>query len=323
MAPLLAALALWAGQWSIDAAAQTYPNKPIRLVVGFTPGGVADAIARIVAQNLSPGLGQQVLVVHRPGASGAIAYEMVAKSPPDGYTLLIVGATAAVLPSLRAKLPYDLVRELEGVSLVAIAPFVLVVHPSVPARNVKELIGLARANPGKMSYGTVGNGSPPHLMAELFKLMAKVDIVHIPYKGGADNAMANASGQIEMSFLSVPSLIPLMAANKLRPIAVSSARRATFRQEIAKIPTIAESGLPGYDYANWNGVVGPTGMPKEIVARLNAILVKAIETPEMREALHRQGLDPQSNSPEQFNTFIRGEVDKNAKLVKAIGLKPD
>jgi len=179
----------------LDSLAQSYPVKPIRLVVGFTPGGVADAIARLLAQRLAEPLGQPVIVENRGGASGAIAYEMVAKSPADGYTLLIVGATAAVLPALRANLPYDLERDLAGVSLVAIAPFVLAIHPSVPAHNVKELIGLARSRPGKLSYGSVGAGSPPHLMAELFKLMAKVNILHVPYKGGAENAIANAAGR--------------------------------------------------------------------------------------------------------------------------------
>jgi tripartite-type tricarboxylate transporter receptor subunit TctC len=245
---------------------------------------------------------------------------MVAKSPPDGYTLLIIGATAAVLPALRANLPYDLERDLAGVSLVAIAPFVLAIHPSVPARNVKELIGLARSQPDKLSYGTVGAGSPPHLMAELFKLMAKVNILHVPYKGGAENAIANAAGQVDMTFLSIPSITPLLGGGRLRPLAVTSMKRAS---AMPQVPTLDESGLPGYDYSNWNGVVAPAGVPKTIIARLNTTIVKLVGTPEMKEALNRQGLEPQTSTPEQFAAFIHDEVAKNARLIKLIGMKAE
>jgi len=317
---LLAALTVGVACCNGSVQAQNYPSKPIRLVIGFTPGGVADAIARLLAQNLTTPLGQAVIVENRGGASGAIAYDMVAKSPPDGYTLLIVGATAAVLPALRKNLPYDLERDLGTVSLVATAPFVLVVHPSVPAKNVKELIALARSRPGKMSYGTVGAGSPPHMMAELFKMMAKVDITHVPYKGGSDNAIANAAGQVEMSFLSVPSLLPLLASNKLRPLAVSSAKRAAF---MAELPTISESGLPRYEYSNWNGVVGPAGMPKDVITRLNSTIARVVGTNEMKEGLYRQGLEPQISTPEQFAAFIHAEVEKNAQLIKHIGMKAE
>lgn len=305
---------------SPGAAAQAYPLKSIRLVVGFTPGGVADAIGRALAQHMSPLLGQTVVVENRGGASGAIAYDMVAKSTPDGYTLLIIGATAAVLPSLRANLPYDLVRDLGAISLVAIAPFVLVVHPSVPARTVKELVALARSRPGQLSYGTVGAGSPPHLMAELFNVMAGTKIVHVPYKGGAENAIANASGQVEMSFLSVPSLQPLLVGNRLRPIAVSGSRRSS---SMPSLPTIDEAGLPGYDYSNWNGVVAAAGVPRDIVAKLNATIVKVVAAPEFKEAMSRQGMETQSSTPEHFAAFIQGEVAKNAKLIRMIGMKAD
>ncbi len=317
---LFAAIVAGAGASVFDAQAQSYPVKPIRLVVGFTPGGVSSAIARLLAQKLTDPLGQHVIIENRGGASGAIANEMVAKSPADGYTLLIVGATAAVLPALRANLPYDLIRDLAPVSMVAIAPFVLVIHPSVPAHNVKDLIGLARSRPGKLSYGSVGAGSPPHLMAELFKLMAKLDIVHVPYKGGTENAIANASGEIEMSFLSIPSLLPLLGSGRLRPLAVSSTKRASF---LASLPTLDESGLRGYDYSNWNGVTGPAGMPKDIVARLSMLIEKVVNTPDVKESLGRQGLEPQTSTPEQFAAFIHGEVEKNAKLIKLIGMKAE
>ncbi len=320
MIRLMAGLAAIGGAAAMDAAAQTYPVKPVKLVVGFTPGGVADAIARLLAQHMSPLLGQSVVVENRGGASGAIAYDMVAKSPPDGYTLLIVGATAAVLPAIRKSLPYDLVRDLTGVGMVAIAPFVLTVHPSVPAKNVKELVALARSRPGGMSYGSVGAGSPPHLMGELFNLMAGTKIEHIPYKGGGDNAIANASGQIEMSYLSVPSLLPLLSGNRLRPLAVTGAKRSA---SMPNLPTIDEAGLPGYDYSNWNGVVTSTGTPKDVIAKLNGIMVKVLATTELRDALTKQGLDTQSSTADQLQTFIRGEVEKNAKLIKTIGMKAE
>ena len=318
MCRLCTMLALFAGCAAFDASAQGYPAKPVRLVVGFTPGGVADAIGRLLAQHLSPVLGQTVVVENRGGASGAIAYDMVAKSAPDGYTLLVIGNTAAVLPALRANLPYDLERDLGAVSLVAVAPFVLVLHPSVPARNVRELVELAQSRPGKLSYGSVGAGSSPHLTAELFKTLAKVDIVHVPYKGGGDNAVANAAGQIEMSFLSIPSQRPFASSGKLRPLAVTSARRSSF---LPDLPTIHESGLPGYDYSSWNGIVGPAGMPRDILVRINATVATAVATADMREGLNRQGLEPRTNTPEEFAAYIHREVVQNAKLVKASGLK--
>jgi tripartite-type tricarboxylate transporter receptor subunit TctC len=318
---LLAAVAaclLWAA--TTGAQAQTYPAKAVRIVVGFTPGGVADAVARQLARKLAEPLGQQVVVEYRGGASGAIANEMVARLPPDGYTLLIIGASAAALPALRSNKPYDLERDFAPVSLVANAPFVLVVHPSVPARNAAELIALARARPGRVSYGTVGTGSTPHLMAELFRLMAKVDIVHIPYKGGAENAVANASGQVEMSFLSVPSLQPLLAGGRVRPLAISSAKRVPF---LPALPTLAESALPGYDFAKWNGVVAPAGLPKDIVTRLNMLIVKAGEAPDVKESFSVQGLVPLTSTPEQFAAFIRNEVAKSAQLIKRVGIKAE
>jgi len=318
----LSVIAIAVGMCGVTAQvhAQTYPVKPVRIVVGFTPGGVADAVGRLLARKMADPLRQQVIVENRGGASGAIANEMVAKSAPDGYTLLIVGGSAAALPALRMNLPYDLERDFAAVALVANAPFVLVVHPSLPARNVRELVALARARPGKVSFGTVGTGSPPHLMAELFKQMAKVDMVHVPYKGGAENAIASASGQVEMSFLSVPSLQPLLANGRVRPLAVSSAKRVSF---LPGLPTLSEAALPGYDYANWNGVVAPAGSPKDIVSRLNAMIVKIVEAPDVKESFSLQGLEPLTGTPEQFAAFMRNEVAKNARLIKMIGIKAE
>lgn len=316
---VLALLALGTGLSGSDAVAQAYPVKTVRMVVGFTPGGVADAIGRLVAQQLSDALGQPVVVDNRGGASGAIANEMVAKSKPDGYTLLIIGATASVLPSLRTSMPYDVERDLAPISLVATAPFVLTVHPSVPARNVKELIALTRSMPGKLSYGSVGAGSPPHLMGGLFNLMAKADVLHVAYKGGAANATANAGGEIEISYLSIPSLLPLYQAGRLRPLAVTSIKRSS---SLPTLPTMDESGLKGYDYANWNGVVGPNGLSKDIVGRLNGILVRVMETAEVKEMLKGLGLEAQTSTPVQFGAYIQNEVKKNAVLIKSLGLKP-
>lgn len=328
---------MWASKWKVfrlcagivacvnfsvvHSPAQDYPVKPIRLVVGFTTGGISDVLARLVAQKLTESLGQQMIVENRPGASGMIANERVAKSPPDGYTLLIIGGSSAILPALRAKMSYDLERDLAPVSLLAISPFVLVVHPSVPARNVKELIAIAKTAKHELRYATVGMGSPPHIMTELLKSMAKVDILAVPYKGGGDAVVALASGQIDMYISSVPSLLPLLEAGRIRLLAVTSAKRLS---TLPSLPTLDESGLPGYDYANWTGVVGPAGLPKDIVARLNAELGKAINTAEMKETLTKKlGMEPLTTTPEQFAAYMRGMLEKNAKVIKLIGMKAE
>jgi tripartite-type tricarboxylate transporter receptor subunit TctC len=292
------------------------------MIVGFSPGGVADVTGRLLAQKLGEPLGQPVIVENRPGASGAIATERVATSAADGYTLLAMTAADTVIPSLRAKLPYNLERDLLPVSLVAIAPFLLVVHPSVPAQNVKELISLARTRPGKLSYGSVGVGSTPHLSAEALKMMANVDIVHVPYKGGADNVIANSTGDVDMVFASIPSLLPLIGSDKrrLRPIAVTSTKRASLMPEI---PTLSESGLPGYNRSSWVGILAPAGTAKEIIARLNAAIGKSVNASDMRQAFIKQGLEPQTNTPEQFATYIHGELVQNAKLIKFIGVNAE
>ena len=311
--------AAYSGFMSGNAWPQTYPVKPVRMVVGFSPGGVADVTARLLAQKLAEPLGQPVVVENRAGASGAIATERVAASPADGYTLLAMTAADTVIPALRAKLPYDLERDFAPVSLVAIAPFLLVVHPSVPAQNVKELIALARSRPGKLSYGSVGVGSTPHLSAEALKMMAGVDIVHVPYKGGADNVIANATGEVDMVFASIPSLLPLIGSGKprLRPLAVTSTRRASVMPEI---PTLGESGLPGYNRSSWVGILTPSATPRDIVVRLSSAIGKAVNAPEMRQAFTRHGLEPQTNTPEQFTAYIQGELAQNSKLIKFIGV---
>ena len=303
-----------------DSFAQGYPVKPIRMVLGFSAGGLSDVLARLMAPKLSEHLGQPLVVENRPGASGSIATQRVATSPADGYTLLLMTAADTVTPALRAKLPYDLERDFAPVTLVVIAPFVLLVHPSVPARNVKELIALARSRPGKLSYGSVGAGSTPHLAGELLKVMAKVDIVNVPYKGGADNVIAAASGQVDMSFASIPSLLPLLEAGRIRPLAVTSAKRASL---LPALPTLDESGFRGYDRSSWQGVLAPAGTPKDIIARLGAAFGKVVAIPEMNQALIKQGLEPQTNAPDEFAAFIQRELAKNADLIKLIGVKAE
>ncbi len=309
---------LWVG----SAQAQTWPLKPVRVVVGFSPGGVGDVTARLVAPRLGELLGQQVIVENRPGASGAIATERVATAPADGYTLLAPTAADAVIPVLRAKLPYNHERDLAPVSLLAVAPFVLVVHLSVPARNVKELIALARAQPGQLSYGSVGVGTTPHLSAEALKVMTGIDILHVPYKGGLENVIANVSGLVDMVFASMPSLMPVIGSGtpRLRALAVTSAKRASFRPDL---PTLDESGVKGYDRSSWVGMLAPAQTPRDVVVRLNGALVKVVNSSEIKAAFSKQGLEAQTHSPEQYGAFIAAQLEQNTKLIRAIGLKPE
>ena len=298
------------------ACAQSYPVKPVRILVGFSAGGGTDVTARMLAQKLSEYLGQPVIVENRAGSGGMIATEAVSKSPADGYTLLMVAAADVVQPAMRAKLSYDLERDFTPISNVVVVPFALVTHPSVPARNVKELIALARTSPGRLNYASSGIGSSAHLSNELFNSMAKVNITHVPYKGVAEGVTALAGGQIEMIFGSFPATIPLYQARRIRMLAVSTLKRTSVMPEL---PTVSEAGVPGYDRYGWYGVIAPAGVGKDVIARLNAGIVKVTATPEMREMFTRQGLDPQTNSPEQFGAFIHSELVQTAKLIKESG----
>ncbi|MDB5811864.1 MAG: tripartite tricarboxylate transporter substrate binding protein [Betaproteobacteria bacterium] len=298
------------------ASAQSYPSKPVRIMVGFSAGGGTDVTARMLAQKLSEYLGQSVVVENRAGSGGMIATEAVAKAAPDGYTLLMVAAADVVQPAMRAKLSYDLERDFAPVSNVVVVPFALVTHPSVPARNVKELIALARTSPGRLNYASSGIGSSAHLSNELFNSMAKVKITHVPYKGVAEGVTALAAGQIEMIFGSFPATMPLYEARRIRMLAVSTLKRTSVMPEL---PTVAEAGVPGYERYGWYGVIAPAGVNKDVIARLNAGIVKVTGTPEMRETFTRQGLDPQTNTPEQFAAFIHSELVQTAKLIKASG----
>ena len=317
---LLASIFAFASAAAVDGLAQRYPAKPIRMLVGFTAGSGTDVTGRLVAQKLSEQLGQSVIVENRTGAGGGIAIEAVAKSPPDGYTLLLMSSSGTTLSALRPNLPYDLARDLAPVSLVATGPLILVVHPSVPARNIKELLALARAQHGKLSYGSSGVGSATHLAGELLCLAAKVNIAHVPYKGTSDSVVATAAGQIEMSFNSVTGVLALIEANKLRALALTSAKRSPL---LPAIPTLAESGVPGYDRSTWYGVLAPAAVPKEVIAHLNGVIGQSVNTPEMKGALNKQGFEPQTGTPEQFATLIQTAIAQDLKLIKSSGVKAE
>ena len=303
-----------------SAPAQTYPVKPIRLIFGYTAGGAGDVGARLLAQKLSENLGQNVVVENRPGAGGAIADELVAKSPADGYTLLYAAGSTTILPALRPKLPYSVERDFAPVSMVMITSFALAVHPSVPVNDVKGLIALARSQPGKLTFSTPGVGSSSHFAGEVFKMMADVKMLHVPYRGAPEATTAVIAGEVDINFPSVTGALPFVKTGRLKALAVSSAQRAP---TLPSVPTLSESGLTGYERAGWNGVLAPAGVPKEIIARLNAAIIKAVNTPEMKEAIVKQGLVAQTGTPGEFAAFIRDQLAQNAKVVKFAGIKTE
>ena len=302
------------------ANAQPYPVKPIRIVVGFVPGGAVDFTARLVGQKLSEALGQPVVIENRAGASTAIATERVATAPGDGYTLLLIPTSTAVQTALRSNLPYDLKRDLAPVSLVSIGPFVLVVHPSVPAKTPQELIALAQRQPGALNYGSPGMGSANHLAGELFLLQTKVKITHIPYKGSGEAVIAAASGQAPVGFPSLAGAIPMLDSGRLRALAVTSLRRAT---SLPKVPTLDETLLKGFDYVAWYGVAVPSSTPKDIVAKLNGALGKIVQLPDVKEAFNRQGFEAQAGTPDEFTAIINREIEQTIKLIQITGLKAE
>jgi len=314
------ALGLCACLAATQPAAQLYPSKPIRIVVGFVPGGAVDFTARLVGQKLSEALGQPVVVENRAGASTAIATERVATAPGDGYTLLLIPTSTAVQTALRTNLPYDLKRDLTPVSLVSIGPFVLVVHPSVPVKTPKELIALAQRQPGMLNYGSPGMGSANHLAGELFLLQTKVKITHIPYKGSGEAVIAAASGQAPVGFPSLAGAIPMIDSGRLRPLAVTSLRRAS---SLPNVPTLDETLLKGFDYVAWYGVAVPSSTPKEIVARLNAALGRIVLLPDVKEAFNKQGFEAQAGTQEEFTAIINREIEQTVKLIQITGLKAE
>jgi tripartite-type tricarboxylate transporter receptor subunit TctC len=297
--------------------AQTYPSKPIRFIVGFPPGGTNDIVARVIAPKLGELLGQQVIVDNRGGANTAIATEIGARAVPDGYTMLLNAPGHATNPSLM-KLPFDSIRDFAFITLIAEAQNLLVAHPSLPAKNVKELIALSKKNPGKINYGSSGTGTTVHLSAALFEYMTGVKWVHIPYKGGGPGLVALLSGEVSLYFGNMPTVIRQAREGKLRALAVTGAKRAPAAPDI---PTIAESGVPGYEVTAFYGLSVPAKTPKAIIDRLHTETVKAIKTPEVDEKLRGLGADPVGNTPEQYTAFMQAEIAKWAKVIKAAGIK--
>ena len=298
--------------------AQSYPNKPIKFVVGFAPGGATDVIGRLMAKKIGDALGQPIIIENRAGGSSNIGAEVVARAVPDGYTFYVCAITSAINVSLFPKLAFDFARDFEPVALFANVPNILVVHPSVPAKTVKELIDYARAQPGKLSYASSGAGTSIHLSGELFKMLAKVDMVHIPYKGSAPAMTDMIGGQVQVMFDNMPSALPHVKAGKLRALAVTSAQRSPSAPEV---PTMGEAGVAGFDVQSWFGLVAPKGTPKDIITRLNADSVKALATADIKERFMELGAVPGPMSPEAFGDYIRSEIIRWGEVVKVSGAK--
>ena len=303
-----------------DAQAQAYPSKPVRVVVPFPPGGPTDIVARLMAQKMAEGLKQPVVVENRGGAGGVPGTEAVAKSPPDGYTLLLgtIGGLAVSM-SLVPNRGYDTLRDLAPITQAVNVTSILVVHPSVPARSVKELLALARAQPGRLNYGSSGAGTVTHLAGELLKLMGRVDITHVPYKGAAPAMTAILSGEVDLTYENSLLIVPHIRSGKVRALGVTSATRSKLLPEL---PSIAET-LPGFGASGWYGLLAPAATPRDILSRLNTEAVRALRAPEVADKLSSQGAEPMPGSPEDFAAFIRSEIDKWAKVVKAANMKAD
>jgi tripartite-type tricarboxylate transporter receptor subunit TctC len=300
--------------------AQAFPTRPIRILVGFTPGGTTDVIARIVAQKMSEHLGRAVVIDNRPGAGANIAAELAAKSAPDGYTTLCVNPGLAISASAYTKLGYNALRDLAPVARIADSTHLLIVHPSLPVKSVRDLIALAKARPGQLNFSSAGLGNADHFAGELFKTGAGIDIVHVPYKGGAQAAQDTVTGQVSMYFSGILVGLPLAKAGRVRALAVATKTRSPIAPDI---PTIAESGLPDYEMSLWNALFAPAGTPKDVITRLNAEVRKALEAPDVRERLLGAGAVPTAGTPEELGSYFGSEVARFAKVVQAIGLKLD
>lgn len=307
----------WLALFVSSVHAQIYPAKPLRIIVGQTAGGISDLIARMVAQRFTESFKQTVVVENRAGAAGGIATEMAVKAAPDGYTLLLSSAGPIVInPGLYPRLGYDPQRDLSPIAFIASSPLVLVVHPSVPAKTVTELIALAKSQPDRLSYGSGGNGSPPHLTAELFKSMTGTRMTHVPFKGSAPSVIALVGGQVDLSFSTVAVTLPQVRAGRIRALAVTSQQRAV---SVPQLPTMAEAGLPGFESQQWFALFGPAALSKDIITRLNAEVARWLETPDVRARLATEGAETGKLSLDQFAAFIRTDAARWLKVIRASG----
>jgi len=303
------------------ALAQAYPNKPVRMIVGFPPGGGTDVVARVIAQKLTEWWGQAVTVENRAGATGTIGADFVAKSAPDGYTLIMGHVNShAIAPNLFAKLPYDPIKDFAAAAYVGYVPNVLAVHPSIPAKSVRELVALLKANPGKYNYASSGNGSTQHLAGELFKQLTGTSIVHVPYKGSGDAIKDLLSGTVAMNFDTMPPVLPHITAGKLHGLAISTPKRVS---QLPDVPTFIEEGITGFDVSNWYGIMAPGGTPREIVARINADSNKAMQVADVRQRLEAVGTQLNEQSAAQFEGYMKAEVAKYAKMLKELGVRAE
>jgi tripartite-type tricarboxylate transporter receptor subunit TctC len=297
-----------------------YPSKPIRMVIPYPPGGPVDVVSRPIAQKLSETWGQSVVLDPRPGAGTNIGTELVARSVPDGYTLLLTAAQHAINPSVYSKLPFDTAKDFSPISQLVSGPFILAVHPSVPAKNVRELIALAKSRPGQIHFASASSGSVNHVSGELFKLMAQIDIVHVPYKGGAPATTDLVGGHVAMMFHSIVGVFPYVKTGRLRALAVTTPQRSAL---VPEIPTMAESGLPGFEVETWYGALAPARVPREIIDKLSREIDRILKLPDMRERLQSQGVEPVGGTPEKFGARIASDLAKWAKVAKASGAQVD
>jgi len=316
----LSLLLLVATAMSGPSAAQTYPDHPVRFVVPWAAGGGTDIFARVIGEKLHQSMGQPFVVENRAGASGNIGAAYVARATPDGYTIMLATITLATNPALYKNMEFDATKDFVPITLIAGVPHMLVVNPSVPAKNVKELIALAKQKPGKLNYSSAGIGSPFHIAAELFKETADVNIVHVPYKGGGPAIMDAVGGQVDMSFANLVAVLPMVKSGQLRALAVTSAKRSGAAPDV---PTMAEAGLPGYDFSSWFGVLAPAGTPLDIVVKLNKEVIKALEDPDVKKQLTEQGADLVASTPEQFEAYLKSETVKWGKVIRAAGIQPN
>ncbi|MGZ5177217.1 MAG: tripartite tricarboxylate transporter substrate binding protein [Burkholderiales bacterium] len=301
-------------------AAETYPIKPVRMIVPYSPGGNADIQARYIAERLTDALGKQVVVDNRAGANGIIGAELAVRSPPDGYTLLLVANTFTVNPGLYPNIPYDTVKDLQPITLVGDTPLLFVANTAVAASSVKEVLALAKSRPGQLNYGSSGNGSPSHLAGALLEVMTGIKLVHVPYKGMAASNVAVMSGEIQLGFPSMTSVLPHVKSGKLKAFAITVKSRSALAPDI---PTMAEAGVPGYEASIWNGLLAPAGTPRPIVNRLNEAVAQILKSPQAKERYANVGAEIRYDSPEEFQALIRSDVAKWAKVIRARGIRVD